>query len=87
MTKIVIHYRQCTDNELSSAPPVISRMASVESEISSSEMMLGFKMKVNTAMKMVNGNKRKKLIFAHQNLRGGDVSTNDDDNQKSVGVD
>ena len=43
--------------------------------------------KLEAKRKMVNGNKKKKLIFAHQNLRGGDVSTNDDDNQKSVGVD
>ena len=58
----------------------------VEQEINIFVMMLGFRMDINTVMKMVNGNKQKKLIFAHQNLQGEDVSTNDDDNQKSVAV-
>ena len=51
------------------------------------EMMLGFQMKINKTMKMVNGNKKKRLVFAHQNLQGGDVSTNDDDNGRTVRVD
>ena len=44
-------------------------------------------MKVNKAMKMINGNKKRKLIFAHQNMQGGDVSKNDGDNKKTVSVD
>ena len=44
-------------------------------------------MKINKTMKMVNGNKKKRLVFAHQNLQGGDVSTNDDDNGRTVRVD
>ena len=84
----MIHYRQCcTDNGLSPASLVISSMARIENETKVPEMMWGFRMKVNKAMKMINGNKQRRLILAHQNLQGGDASSEGGDNQRAVNID
>ena len=40
--------------------------------------LLGFVLSVNKTMRMVNGNGRRRLLFSHQNFRGGAFTTNQD---------
>ena len=40
--------------------------------------LLGFICSLNRMMRMINGNGRRRLLFSHQNFRGGALTTNQD---------
>ena len=77
---LVITYRhwQCCDNDHWSA----KRRSTVEKMRRSFEVnrvvMLGHAADLNTTMRSVNGNGKRRLLFSHQNMMGGSLTKNKD---------
>ena len=47
-------------------------------------IMMGFSVNINSFMKTLNGNGKKRLLFSHLNFRGGNLTKNPDKREQWV---